>query len=155
MTNLFGEYDVAIDSKNRFLLPSGFRKQLAEGMRERFVINRGFENCLTIWPMNVWEPLAAKVIAINDFNPKVRDFKRIFLNGATIVEVDGADRILIPKGLMEYAGIKKDAVLNSLGNKMELWDKDNFNNYMNQNTPGFSKLAEDMNKDYPNLFDNI
>ncbi len=155
MTNLFGEYDVAIDSKNRFLLPSGFRKQLAEGMGEKFVINRGFENCLTIWPMNVWEPLAAKVIAINDFNPKVRDFKRIFLNGATIVEVDGADRILIPKGLMEYAGIKKDAVLNSLGNKMELWDKDNFNNYMNQNTPGFSKLAEDMNKDYPNLFDNI
>ena len=109
MTNLFGEYDVAIDSKNRFLLPSGFRKQLAEGMGEKFVINRGFENCLTIWPMNVWEPLAAKVIAINDFNPKVRDFKRIFLNGATIVEVDGADRILIPKGLMEYAGIKKDA----------------------------------------------
>ena len=155
MTNLFGEYDVAIDSKNRFLLPSGFRKQLAEGMGEKFVINRGFENCLTIWPMNVWEPLAAKVIAINDFNPKVRDFKRIFLNGATIVEVDSADRILIPKGLMEYAGIKKDAVLNSLGNKMELWDKDNFNNYMNQNTPGFSKLAEDMNKDYPNLFDNI
>lgn len=155
MTNLFGEYDVAIDSKNRFLLPSGFRKQLAEGMGEKFVINRGFENCLTIWPMNVWEPLAAKVIAINDFNPKVRDFKRIFLNGATIVEVDGADRILIPKSLMEYAGIKKDAVLNSLGNKMELWDKDNFNNYMNQNTPGFSKLAEDMNKDYPNLFDNI
>ena len=152
MAIFLGEYEVAIDAKGRCLLPSAFRKQLAEGTGEKFVINRGFENCLTLWPMNVWTPLADKITALSDFDDNVRDFKRIFLNGATVVEVDSADRILLPKQLQEYAGIKKDAVLNSMGNKMELWDKDTYTKYLNQKTPGFGKLASEIRKDYGNLF---
>src|SRR6478736_2442846 len=113
MTSFLGEYEVAIDAKGRFLLPSGFRKQLPEGATERFVINRGFENCLTMYTHESWNALSEKINKLNDFNPKVREFKRLFLNGATMVDVDSAGRILLPKPLQEYAGIKKDIVFSA------------------------------------------
>jgi MraZ protein len=155
MTSFLGEYEVAVDAKGRFLLPSGFRKQLADGTGDRFVINRGFENCLTIYLMEAWSAISDKVNRLNDFKPNVREFKRLFLNGATIVEADSADRILIPKQLQEYAGIKKDAVLSAQGNKLELWDKDTYYNYLNQKAGGFSKLAEEVANDFGNPFENL
>ena len=155
MTSFLGEYEVAVDSKGRFLLPSGFRKQLAEGTGDKFVINRGFENCLTIYLMDAWNAISDKVNRLNDFKPNVREFKRLFLNGATIVEVDSADRILIPKQLQEYAGIRKEAVLSAQGNKLELWDKDTYYNYLNQKAGGFSKLAEEVANDFGNPFENL
>ena|SRR5579872_2233960 len=155
MTSFLGEYEVAIDAKGRFLLPSGFRKQLAEGTGERFVMNRGIENCLTVYTMDTWNAVSEKINRLNDLKPNVRQFKRLFLNGATIVEVDSADRILIPKQLQEYAGIKKDAVLSAQGNKLELWDKDTYYNYLREHVGGFSKLAEDVADDFGNPFDII
>ena len=155
MTSFLGEYEVAIDAKGRFLLPSGFRKQLAEGTGERFVVNRGFENCLSIYTMDTWTAISDKINRLNDFKPNVREFKRLFLNGATIVEVDSADRILLPKQLQEYAGIKKDAVLSAQGNKVELWDKDTYYNYLREHTGGFSKLAEEVANDFGNPFENL
>ena len=155
MTSFLGEYEVALDAKGRFLLPSGFRKQLAEGIGEKFVVNRGIENCVTIYTMDVWNAISEKVNRLNDFKANVREFKRLFLNGATIVEVDTADRILLPKQLQEYAGIKKDAVLSAQGNKLELWDKDTYYNYLRERTGGFSKLAEDVANDFGNPFENL
>src|SRR5580698_5765144 len=138
MTGFLGGYEVALEAKGRFLLPSGFRKQLAEGKGEKFVINRGFENCLTIYTVDVWNAISEKINRLNDFKPNVREFKRLFLNGATIVELDSADRMLVPKQLQEYAGIKKDAVLAAQGNKLELWDKDTYYNYLRQNAVNMS-----------------
>lgn len=154
MISFLGEYEVAIDSKGRFLLPSGFRKQLPEGAAERFVINRGFENCLTMYPMESWTALSDKINRLNDFNPKVREFKRLFLNGATIVEVDSAGRILLPKPLQEYAGIKKDVVFSCQGNKVELWNKDTYYEYIKKGAGSFSSLAEEVaGGDFINPFD--
>lgn len=155
MTSFLGEYEVAVDAKGRFLLPSGLRKQLPEGSGEKFVINRGFENCLTIYPIDTWNAISEKINKLNDFKPNVREFKRLFLNGATIVEVDTADRLLLPKPLQEHAGIKKDAVLSAQGNKLELWDKDTYYNYLRQHAGGFSKLAEEVANDFGNPFENL
>lgn len=135
MTGLIGEFEVTLDAKGRFLLPAGFKKQLAEGDDVRFVINRGIENCLSIYPMSSWQPLAEKINALNDFNPKVREFKRLFLNGATFVEPDSAGRILIPARLKEYAGLEKDAVMMGIGEKMELWDKRKYDKLFDSTTP--------------------
>jgi len=144
MTGFLGEYEVAIDAKGRFLVPSGFRKQLQEEASVSFVINRGFESCLTLYPVESWNVLAEKINKLNDFNPKVRDFKRLFLNGATMVDVDSAGRILLPKPLQEYAGIKKDMVFSAQGNKVELWDKDTYYNYIRQQSANFSDLAAEV-----------
>ncbi|HUN03180.1 MAG TPA: hypothetical protein PLS00_10015 [Niabella sp.] len=80
MAVLLGEYEATLDSKGRFLLPAGFKKQLSAEDADRFVINRGFENCLSLYPLSSWTPLAEKINALNDFDPKVREFKRYFLN---------------------------------------------------------------------------
>ena len=155
MANFLGEYEVAIDAKGRFLLPLGFRKQLAEGTGEKFVINRGFENCLSLYTADTWNAISDKINRLNDFKPNVREFKRLFLNGATIVEVDSADRILLPKPLQEYAGIKKDIVMSAQGNKVELWDKDTYYKYIQENSGSYSDLADDVADDFGTPLDKI
>ncbi|MEE6187528.1 Transcriptional regulator MraZ [Mycovorax composti] len=142
MTGFLGEFEATVDAKGRFLLPAGFKKQLVEGDTERFVINRGFEKCLSLYPISSWEPIAEKINALNDFDPKVRQFKRYFLNGATLVEPDSAGRILLPATLKEYAGIQKDIVLVPAGNKMEIWDKVKYKEFFDAFSPeSFSDLA--------------
>lgn len=155
MVSFLGEYEVAIDAKGRFLVPSGFRKQLPEGEGDRFVVNRGFESCLTLYPMSVWNALAEKINKLNDFNPKARDFKRLFLNGASIVELDSAGRILLPKPLQEFAGIKKDMVFSAQGNKVELWDKDTYYNYIRSKAGDYSSLASEVAGGDFNPFESI
>lgn len=147
MASLIGEYEVTLDSKGRFLLPAGFKKQLAEGDDVCFVINRGIETCLSLYPMSSWEPLDQKMNALNDFNPKVREFKRLFLNGANKVEPDGASRILVPPRLKEYAGFGKEVVMVGMGNKMEIWDKSKYNKLFDSTTPEeLSNLADEVTK---------
>lgn len=144
MLNLLGEYEISVDSKGRFSLPASFRKQLPEGSGERFVINRGFENCLTLYPVDSWNKISAEVDALSDFKPKNREFKRLFRNGATFVDVDSADRILVPKKLLEYANINKEMVFTAQGNKVELWDKDTYYSYIDDHKDNFSDLAEEV-----------
>lgn len=143
---LLGEYEVAIDAKGRFLLPAGLRKQLPEGMGDSFIINRGFEPCLVLYTKDVWDVLSAKMNKLNDFNPKERQFKRLFLNGASMIELDGAGRMNLPKNLMEYAGLtsSKEMVLAAQGNKVELWDKPAYQAYMKQAMGNLSLLAEEV-----------
>src|SRR5688500_17034677 len=110
MQSLLGEYEETVDLKGRFLLPAGLKKQLPEGANT-FVLNRGFEKCLTLYPMISWDPIVQQIAAMNEFKPKVRQFRRQFLAGATQVELDTAGRMLLPQTLKEYAGLGKDIIL--------------------------------------------
>jgi MraZ protein len=148
MIGFLGEYEVTMDAKGRFLLPAGFKKQLGETSANLFVINRGIEACLTLYPMQSWEPIFAEVSKLNEFDPKVRQFRRYFLNGATQLELDSAGRLLIPKALMEYAGLEKDVVLVSAVDKIEVWDKTRYTKFFESFSPeSYSELANEvMNK---------
>ena len=126
MTGFLGEFEATLDAKGRFLLPAGFKKQLPEAETSRFVINRGFEKCLALYPMRTWEPLFAKINGLNEFDPKQREFRRAFLNGATYVEPDTAGRILLPPSLRVYADLQKDIVLMATGDKLEIWDSNKY-----------------------------
>jgi len=145
MIGFIGEFESTLDAKGRFLLPSAVKKQLPESGSEQFVINRGFENCLNLYPMKSWKPIFSEISGLNDFEPKVRQFRRYFLNGATQVESDSANRILIPKNLMDYAGLEKDIVLVSAVNKLEIWDKTKYQQFFETFSPeAFSNLAKDV-----------
>ncbi|MBI5372551.1 MAG: division/cell wall cluster transcriptional repressor MraZ [Sphingobacteriales bacterium] len=126
MIGFLGEFEATMDAKGRFLLPAGFKKQLPEEETTRFVINRGFEKCLALYPMRTWEPLFEKITGLNEFDPKQREFRRAFLNGATFVEPDSAGRILLPPNLKAYAGLQKDIVLMATGDKLEIWDSNKY-----------------------------
>jgi MraZ protein len=145
MNGFLGEYEATLDSKGRFLLPAGIKKQLPEGVDPVFVVNRGFEKCLTVYPLQSWKPIYENISALNDFDPKVREFRRYFLNGAIQIEVDNAGRILLPKNLMEHAGLEKDIVLVSAVNKLEIWDKNKYQQFFETFSPeSFSKLAAEV-----------
>lgn len=143
-----GEYESTIDAKGRFLLPAGFKKQLPVDAAAQFVINRGFETCLTLYPLQTWEPIFSQINQLNDFDPKARAFRRYFLNGATEVETDTAGRLLLPKNLMGHASLEKDIVLVSAVNKIEIWDKTKYNQFLESfSQEDFSSLANEvMNK---------
>jgi MraZ protein len=145
MIGFIGEYEATIDSKGRFLLPAGIKKQLPEGELPVFVINRGFEKCLSMYPLKSWKPLYESISNLNDFDPKVREFRRYFLNGAMQIELDSAGRMLLPKNLMEHAGLEKDIVLVSAVNKMEIWDKNKYQQFFEKFSPEtFSNLAAEV-----------
>lgn len=141
--SFLGEYEATLDAKGRFLLPAGFKRQLPEGESTRFVINRGFEKCLSLYPIQSWQPLYDQISSLNDFDPKVREFRRYFLNGAIEVEPDTAGRILIPQNLKDYAGLGKDLVLAAAVNKIEIWDKEKYQKFFESYSPDdFSSLAQ-------------
>lgn len=145
MIGFLGEYEATMDAKGRFLLPAGFRKQLPGEGANLFVINRGFEKCLTLYPLQSWEPIFSAISKLNDFDPKVREFRRYFLNGAIQMELDSAGRLLLPKNLVEHASLEKDIVLVSAVNKIEIWDKTKYQQFFESFSPeGFSKLASDV-----------
>jgi MraZ protein len=147
MIGFLGEYEATLDAKGRFLLPAGIKKQLPQDAAQ-FVINRGFEKCLTLYPLQSWEPIFSEISKLNDFDPKVREFRRYFLNGAIQIDVDTAGRLLLPKNLTEHAGLEKDIVLVSAINKIEIWDKNKYTQFFETFTPqAFSDLANEvMNK---------
>ena len=143
MIGFLGEYEATLDSKGRFLLPAGFKRQLPEEENTQFVINRGFEKCLTLYPMKSWEPIFNEISKLNDFDPKAREFRRYFLNGAILTELDSAGRLLLPANLKDYAGLEKDIVLASAVNKIEIWDKVKYQQFFETFSPeSFSGLAQ-------------
>lgn len=145
MTGFLGEFEATLDAKGRFLLPAGFKKQLPESETNRFVINRGFEKCLALYPMRTWEPLFAKITGLNEFDPKQREFRRAFLNGATYVEPDTAGRILLPPSLKAYADLQKDIVLMATGDKIEIWDSIKYKQFFDSiSSDALSDLGKDV-----------
>ncbi|MBE2229785.1 MAG: division/cell wall cluster transcriptional repressor MraZ [Chitinophagaceae bacterium] len=143
MTGFLGEFEATLDAKGRFLLPAGFKRQLPEEETSRFVINRGFEKCLALYPMRTWEPLFQKITGLNEFDPKQREFRRAFLNGATFVEPDSAGRILLPPNLKMYAGLQKDIVLMATGDKLEIWDSNKYKEIFDSlSSESFSDLGD-------------
>ena len=144
MTSFLGEFDCKLDGKSRFLLPSGLKKQLDPASKEQFVLNRGFEGCLVLYHQNEWDKIASKLKKLNLFVSKNRAFYRQFHNGATSVTLDGNGRALIPKSLMAYADISKEAVLFAYADRIEIWSKDRYAEVMSQDSEDFADLAEEV-----------
>jgi len=144
MLNLIGEYDCRLDQKGRIMLPSALKKQIPPEAMERFVINRGFENCLVLYPLNEWKVIIGEINRLNLYNRKNREFSRYFNRGATEIPLDGSNRLLLPKHLLEYAKIGKDIILFAYSNRIEVWAKDMYDQLMKNEPDDFAALAEEV-----------
>lgn len=144
VTNLIGEFECRLDDKSRVILPSGLKKQISTEAQDRFVINRGFENCLVLYPMNEWKGISEEINRLNLYNRKNRDFARYFYRGATELTLDNASRLLLPKSLLSYAGIVRDVVLFAFSNRIEVWARDRYEKLMTDEPADFSLLAEEV-----------
>ncbi len=141
---MLGEFECKVDAKGRFMMPSGLRKQLGPEDQERFVINRGFENNLTLYPLSEWLKISREVNALNLYNKKNREFVRYFFRGASELRLDGTGRLLLPKQLISYGGIEREIILFAYGNRIEIWARDAYEQMMADEPDDFSSLAEEV-----------
>lgn len=114
-----GEYNHSIDTKGRLIIPSRFREELGDD----FVVTKGLDGCLFVFPDNEWHAFEEKLKALPLTNKSARQFARFFVAGATPCELDKQGRILLPQTLREFAGLEKDVVLTGMLNRIEIWSK--------------------------------
>lgn len=115
-----GEYNHTVDTKGRLIVPSKFREQLGD----EFVVTKGLDGCLFVYSKSEWENIEEKFHNVPLTTKDARKFARFFFAGAASCEVDKQGRILLPVVLREYAGIEKDVVSVGVFNRVEIWDKD-------------------------------
>jgi MraZ protein len=143
--NLIGTYECKADAKGRVLFSAALKKQLQPILNEGFVIKRAvFQPCLELYSIEEWNLMMAKINKLNRFVKKNNDFIRRCTAGVKMVEFDAAGRVLIPKDLCDFAGIKKQVVLSSAVNIIEIWDKDNYEKAIDAAAVDFADLAEEV-----------
>ena len=144
MKTLIGTYECKVGAKGRLMLPTSLKKQLGS-LEEGFVLKRSvFQPCLELFPMSEWNKMMLKINKLNRFVKKNNDFIRRFTAGVKMVDIDATGRLLIPKDLVVFAAIEKDIVLNSAINIIEIWDKDKYENAIENATDDFADLAEEV-----------
>ena len=140
---LIGEYHHNIDEKGRLIIPSKFRYDLGE----KFIVTRGLEGCLFVYSNEDWNNIINKLKELPFTNKDARIFMRMFLSGATECEIDRNGRINISTPLINYASIEKECVVIGVNDRLEIWSKEKFDNFFNENIDNYSDVAE-------NLFNN-
>lgn len=127
------------------MLPAPLKKQLSAVLAEGFVLRRSvFQKCLELYPVAEWQVLMQKMNKLNRFKKKNNDFIRRFTAGVKMVEIDGNGRLLIPKDLTVFANISKDIVVASAINIVEIWDKDLYEQAIDDAALDFADLAEEV-----------
>ncbi|MBR4944598.1 MAG: division/cell wall cluster transcriptional repressor MraZ [Peptococcaceae bacterium] len=115
----FGEYEHSIDAKGRLIIPA----KLRDALGANFMITKGLDGCLSVYPMDQWAEFEAKLQALPMNQPSARAFARFFFSGATEGELDKQGRVMLPPNMREYASLTKDVVITGAGNRLEIWDK--------------------------------
>jgi len=142
MASFMGMYRYSIDVKGRINIPSKMRKSMNPEANDTFILTRGFDKCIFIYPLDEWNELEKKVKMLSTFKEKDRYFQRSFLMWATTQELDSQSRVSIPKELLDYANIKKEVKIIGSINRIEIWDPETFNNYLQSQSESYEQIAE-------------
>ncbi len=146
MTHIIGQHDCKADSKGRVLLPISLKNQLLPVIKEGFVIKRSvFQQCLELYPKQEFDALMQKVMKKSKINRKYDAFVRNFVAGMKEVAIDGdTGRLQIPKNLVDFAKIDKEVVLNAVFDKIEIWNKDMYEQVLAEGEKDYADLAEEI-----------
>ncbi|MDA0201201.1 MAG: division/cell wall cluster transcriptional repressor MraZ [Bacteroidetes bacterium] len=145
MQHFIGTYECKADAKGRIMVPAALKKQLSKQLDKSFVIKRAvFNQCLELYPLDQWQDLMEKVNKLNRFKKKNNDFIRRFTAGVKLLDIDTTGRLLIPKDLINHANISREVVVSSVVNILEIWDKDLYEQAIDEATTDFASLAEEV-----------
>ncbi len=133
-----GEYQHSIDTKGRMAVPAKFRAKLGSGA----IITRGLDRCLFVFTASEWEMLAKKITDLSILKSDSRAFARFTMSAAAETDFDSQGRILIPASLREYAGLRKEAVVTGVFNRLEIWDIDGWKSYRAKAENNSDAIAE-------------
>ena len=139
---LMGEYHHNIDTKNRLIIPSKFREEIGD----RLIVTRGLDGCLFVYSIDKWSDISSKLDTLSFTKRDARNFTRFFLSGATMCEVDGQGRIVIPPSLISYADISKECTIIGVNDRLEIWATSKFEFIMSDNLEEIEKSCENLFK---------
>jgi len=137
---LRGEHQHSLDAKGRMILPARFRETLGNS----FIVTRGLDKCLFVYSLEEWNRFEEKVQKLPVTDPDARKFIRFFFGGACEAEVDAQGRALLPQNLREYAGLTKEIVSIGVVNRVEIWQKENWDEYNGSDNFIDNELAKRM-----------
>lgn len=133
-----GEYQHTIDQKGRVIIPAKFR----EGLGDHFMITRGLDQCIFVYPLEEWRQIEAKLKSLPFTRADARAFTRFFFSGAMECELDKQGRVTLPANLRDYARLTKECVLIGVSNRVEIWSKAVWEEYYLQSEASFNEIAE-------------
>lgn len=136
------EYTGKLDAKGRLVLPAKMKANLPEASSNELFMREGFEPCLELYPLLEYKKIYSKIAGLNEFNAEFRKLQRNFFRGSATVELDTAGRMLIPKSMLQYANLDKEIVVVGMGNRMEIWNPEQYEKYLIKDPQELSELAE-------------
>ena len=137
---LMGEFHHNLDEKGRLIIPSKFRNELGEA----YVITKGLDKCLFVYSITEWDKIVSKLNTLQFTKKNVRAFERSFIGSASLNEFDKQGRINITSPLVHYANIKKECVIIGVSERLEIWSKEEFESYMNDNEDNLEQITENI-----------
>ena len=140
----YGEYSHGIDGKGRIILPARLREVAKENGIEKFYVTRGLDKCIFMFAESEWRLQENKFKSLSFTKEQARHFNRLFFSGAVEAVPDRLGRFIIPDYLKSFAGIKKDAVVIGVANRIEIWDTKSWQEFFNKSSVDFEKTAEGM-----------
>jgi len=137
-----GSYDYSVDNKGRMNIPSRLRKYISPEANDTFVITRGYEQCLYVYPLDEWNKVEENIRQLSSTNPKHRFFMRTLLERATESQLDGQFRITIPKELLHFAGIENEVFIIGVLEHIEIWNPRTYADYQKTQAESYESVAQ-------------
>lgn len=128
-----GEYRVTFSGQGRIIIPKKIREALGTG--KTFTLTKGNDSCLSGFRNADWEKAAKDLINQSSLEVQKAELKRHLFSSAAIAEIDGQGRFVIPKNLLEYAGLKNKAAIIGVGDRFEVWEPNKWDNYIKKIKP--------------------
>ena len=140
-----GEYNNSIDQKNRLSIPAKYRKALSPVNNGTFVLTRGFDKCLVLYPLDEWKKVELQLGSLSSIKIKNRSFVRSIVRCAVHLKYDSQGRIAIPENLLKYAKIDKNVTIIGMIKKIELWSPTLLNEDISPDGDDYEDLANEIN----------
>jgi len=140
----YGEYNHTLDNKDRFILPAKFREKIKTFKTKKFFITRGLDGCLVLYAEPEWKKLEEKLKSLSFTKQQSRFFNRLYFSGASEIDIDTQGRIILPGYLKDYARIKREIVIAGVTDRIEIWDKNCWNEFYQKNRKNFEAMAENL-----------
>ncbi len=140
----YGEYQHGLDKKGRLVLPSRFREVCKEHSIDRFFLTRGLDRCVFMFTEEEWRLQEQKFKNKPFTKQETRHFNRMFFSGAVDIIPDKQGRFIIPQYLKDYAGIQQETTVIGVSNRIEIWDRNRWQEFFNNSAASFEQIAENM-----------
>jgi MraZ protein len=144
MSSFKGSYEYSVDNKGRINIPARLRRYVSVEANDTFVVTRGYEQCLFVYPLDEWNKLEQSIRELSATNPKHRFFMRTLLERATECQLDGQSRITIPKELLQFAGIENEVLILGVLERIEVWNPSGYREYQKSQSESYENVAQNV-----------